>query len=606
MRSSLLLTLLLAAAASTIPAQATDSCAPSPAVQAALDQLPIRSPAETEWEFRQKDRAAFQELLTRFPSDLFVQRKYIQSMYRRTDKDQVIGEYKARHEQSPDDPKLAYLYGMALVGRRSAEAIKLYNAALSKSPGFPWPHLGLAGIYGSPVFQNNDEKLSHVKEFLMACPEALDGYEQLPSVDDKSMLTAYAPKLRVLLQARTDQDGIRGYTTLWAIEFKAHALPEYDALRKQVAEDLKRIRALNLENKRQWYTTLEEGYKLANDQKQSDWALEQRQRRLPYSWEQADMSKWHKDHKRPQTDEAADKKRAYYAELLKQTDLWLKERPKMPGIWGSRLTAMEHLEDTPAAEVEATADEYFKLLTSDAGPDGPGSYDYFTIARVLARKHLQPEKVVELATKGLAKVTEESAEPLYDTYATKEVLQDFTFYQSLDLLTGSGYQADGYIQLKQAEKAKITLARMEDELQASKRLAGDKAEFKKEYTIRLASWWALMARSAELEGHDQDAMAYYEDALLSRLEAQQTPETGVKDEVAENARRLWTKLGGTNDGWQLWYGRRADSLATVAGLTWEDANQPLPTFDLTDIKGKTWTLASLKGKVTFLNFWASW
>ena len=43
-------------------------------------------------------------------------------------------------------------------------------------------------------------------------------------------------------------------------------------VRKQIGEDLQRIRALKREDPRQWYYTLEEGYKLAKDQKQADWA----------------------------------------------------------------------------------------------------------------------------------------------------------------------------------------------------------------------------------------------------------------------------------------------------------------------------------------------
>jgi cytochrome oxidase Cu insertion factor (SCO1/SenC/PrrC family) len=41
-------------------------------------------------------------------------------------------------------------------------------------------------------------------------------------------------------------------------------------------------------------------------------------------------------------------------------------------------------------------------------------------------------------------------------------------------------------------------------------------------------------------------------------------------------------------------------------LRWDDANQPLAPFELVDLNGKTWSVESLKGKVTFLNFWASW
>ena len=499
----------------------------------------------------------------------------------------------------------AYLYAVTLEGRQSAGAIKILNATLAKSPRFPWPHLSLAELYGTPVFLNKDERAGQAKAFLAACPESLDGYRGLAALDDKDFLAQSAAKLRALLRTRTDMDAIRAYATLWAIEFKAHPMSEYDGLRKQTAEDLKRLRALNLDEKRGWYYTLEQGYKLVNDQKQADWAADERMGRWQ-PWAPASAGKWWKDHPRPATDMAADKKRSYYAALLKQTDLWFKESPKAADVWGVRLEAMEHLDDIPAADVEAVAGADLKYVTAQAGPDGPGSYEYFTIARVLSMKHLQPERVLELAEKGLAKAKTENSEPFYDTYATKDNLQESRFYQSLDPLTGSGLEAESYIQLKQPDKARLVLVRMEDELQATDALAGDKPDFKKEHMGRMASWWGLMARTAELQGHEQDAMAFYEHALLLRLAAEQLPETGMPDEVAENARRLWTKLGGTKDAWQIWYGSPADKLASRAVLTWEDANQPLPAFELADLKGQTWTLASLKGKTTFLNFWATW
>ncbi len=36
------------------------------------------------------------------------------------------------------------------------------------------------------------------------------------------------------------------------------------------------------------------------------------------------------------------------------------------------------------------------------------------------------------------------------------------------------------------------------------------------------------------------------------------------------------------------------------------ATRPTPALDLTDLGGKTWSLASLKGRPVLLNFWASW
>ena len=36
------------------------------------------------------------------------------------------------------------------------------------------------------------------------------------------------------------------------------------------------------------------------------------------------------------------------------------------------------------------------------------------------------------------------------------------------------------------------------------------------------------------------------------------------------------------------------------------AGRPAPALDLTDLDGKVWTLAALKGRPVLLNFWASW
>ncbi len=601
MRASELLVLLLAASPGIVQAQ----CTPSPAVQTALNDLPLATRVmRSTWQKYEEDLRA---LRARFPQDLFVQRKFIQGSRRKFGNDRVLPEYKALHDQHPDDPVSAYLYGLALEGRQSQESIKLFEDALAKSAGFPWPHLGLAEVYSTPVFRNNQERLKHLHAFLTACPDALEGYSYLTDNDDKAVLASYAAKLRALLLPRTDDPAIGAYPTLWSLEFKAHPPSEYEGVRNQIAGDLQRIRALNREDRRQWYYTLEEGYQLAKDQTQADWAHDERQRRLPEAWELYSMSKWYKDHPHPNPDDSAAKKRAYYADLLKESDQWLQQRSGITRIWDARLEAMEYLDDVSAADVLTAVHTDLKLALLDVGREWLLPSDYFLAARVLSRKHLEPRLLVELAQKVSAMMQERSGQPLnFDGQATKENQQVGEFYRWVDAVTASQYEAAGHIDLKQPTQARLVLTRMEDQLQTLKAAAGDQPDFKKELTTHQAAWWALLARTAELEGHDQDAMAFYEHSLLSRFEAQQTPETGLQDEVADHARRMWAKLGGANEGWQLWYASEANVLATQATLTWQDANEPLPAFALTDLKGKTWTQASLKGKTTFLNFWASW
>jgi hypothetical protein len=492
------------------------------------------------------------------------------------------------------------------VGRQSPEAIKLFTDALKQDPNFAPPHLQLVSIYSSPVFIDKEQRIAHLKAYLEVCPSSFDGYESLTRVDDKDLQSTYAAKLRPLIANRTDPGAVGAYTTLWSLEFKLHPPSEYEPLRKQVGQDLERIRQLKLEDKRQWYAALGEGYKLVNDQKESDLVADREAARFPTPWSTPAMSKWRKDHHYPGDDAPPDKKRAYYSDLLQQTAQWVKERPNTTYIWMERLDAMEHLEDVPSADVLAAVDQAVKVMMSNAGPEGPGSNDYGNIAEVLSKKHLEPERVVEMAQKGLAKFEIESKEPYYDLYATKDNLEDNKFYQAYSRLQGMGFETDGYLQLKQPDKAQLLLEQMDERLADLKALAGDKQDRKRSYGEQLSAYWGLMAREAELRGRKLDAMAFYENALLARLDAQHKPETGIKDELADNAHELWASLGGSDEGWKLWYGRRADALANQATLSWEDANQPLATFELADLSGKTWNMASLKGKTTFLNFWASW
>jgi predicted Zn-dependent protease len=89
-------------------------------------------------QYEEEKVSAIRTLLTQHPDDLFVQRAYIQAMSEPSDRDRVIEEYKTRYEHAPGSPQLSYLYGLALFGRRTPDAIKLFDGAPSRRcPTFP-------------------------------------------------------------------------------------------------------------------------------------------------------------------------------------------------------------------------------------------------------------------------------------------------------------------------------------------------------------------------------------------------------------------------------------------------------------------------------------
>ena len=584
-----------------------DACIPSADVKAALDAFPEQTRAQTEWDVLQQQLATIQQLRRQFPGNVFVERRHMFIMLGKREREKIIEESEAKFKANPDSPLLAYLYGFSLLGRRSAESEKLFENALQRDPKFPWPHLQLEWIYSSPVFRDKRKSDAHLRAFLNECPEAFEGYEQLSrSATGKELIQESAGRLRSVLERRTDADAIAAYQTLWALEFEAAPTPEYAPLREKVKQDIARIRALHLENKRHWYDALEQGYKLSNDLKNAEWAKDERETRYPTAWAPASLGKWWEDHPSPGDDAPVETRRAYNKELLAQASKWIRDYPNATFIWGMRLDALTELDGMTPEEIEKAADQFIDVAQKNAGPIGPGSSEYFRVARALSKEHLQPERVVDMARRGLEASEAEEKDQFYDLFSDGERATEFRFYNLSERLAAIGYMAKAQLALERAGEAEITLSRMDERLQDLKSLAGDKNDRKESSLKQVSVYWECMARLAQLQHRNVDAMGFYENALLARLEARQKPIPGEKDELAEDAKHLWSTLGGTNEGWMTWYGRRANELAQSVSLRWENANEPLPDFQLADLNGKIWTQESLKGKVTFLNFWASW
>jgi hypothetical protein len=603
----LALTLFASGISSQARAQQWDDCSPSSDVKSAVDLLPKQTPDQTEWGFHQKELEAIQALRRQHPDDVFVERRYINAMRDRTERPKVIEEYKAKFMAKPHSALASYLYGLALLGRESSESVKLLDGALEKDPKFPWPHISLFLIYSSPMFRDKSKADVHLKAFLDGCPASFEGYEGLSRADEnKEMISKSAARLRALLERRDDADAIAAYQTLWALEFRATPTSEYEALRERTARDVMRIRALNLLQKREWYDSLEDGYKLAKDQKSATWAKDEREIHDPSPWAPASLDKWFEDHHFPSDDASEETKLAYNKELLAQTNRWIRERPNATFIWGMRLDALTQLKGVSPAEIETAADQLFHVANKNAGSRGPNSGDYFRLARALSKKHLQPGRVLEMAQKGLELAEIEDKDRFDDLYTDKERAAELRYYNAYGKVDALAYVAGAYIELKQPDKAQITLSRMDERLLDLKSLAGEKSDRKEPYLEQVSVYWGHMGRLAELRQRKLDAMGFFENALLTRLDAKQKLVSGEKDELADDARKLWADLGGTEDGWTMWYGRRANELRRLATLRWEDANEPLAAFELADLSGKGWNVESLKGKVTFLNFWASW
>jgi hypothetical protein len=111
---------------------------------------------------------------------------------------------------------------------------------------------------------------------------------------------------------------------------------------------------------------------------------------------------------------------------------------------------------------------------------------------------------------------------------------------------------------------------------------------------------------AEEENRLVDALAFYQQIVVNPWSLQ---EYGGRWHDKANA--IWRKLGGTNEGWQVWSQLRdTGGLMTLPrGMPmqpWIAMNRPLPEMDVADANGRKWTLPDLRGKRVFVFLWATW
>jgi thiol-disulfide isomerase/thioredoxin len=122
-----------------------------------------------------------------------------------------------------------------------------------------------------------------------------------------------------------------------------------------------------------------------------------------------------------------------------------------------------------------------------------------------------------------------------------------------------------------------------------------------------SGYWLRRARLAAIEGQQQDALGFYQLALRTRPKPPSYERGKLQDNLSDEAHVLWTKLGGTEVAWTAWSqpATPADA-AKFDEARWEKPSKTLPTFELADLSGKTWSVQSLNGKVVLINLWATW
>jgi thiol-disulfide isomerase/thioredoxin len=555
---------------------------------------------------RERQIAMLQELLKKYPGDFHIQRRYQDA--RRAgllvDWKPLLADYREQMEKNPRDPVAIYLYSRLLVGRNTKEAIELSNKVTELAPDFPWVQLQLAEIYDYPIFKDTNKSMDNLKQWMSKCPKNLDALRLIARTGNKNLMTSVAQNLRSRLESSTAVEDLAHWDQLWTLEFKLKPVPEHAQLRKQIADDLTTLRSGDL-NSQERLDALRAGYKQIGDKTGTRFVEDEIVRLKPKTIAARGIiqSRFYEEHPYPKPEEPEAKKQAYYQSMLQMTSQWLKQWPDDEYSVSGRLRALMQLEGSSNEDVETTYNTYARVHDRSASYSFPPLEN--TVARFYLKRGFHLDAVPPMLEKGLEEIEHfESLRTASDVLPRNEEAEGANLkYVRMDTWP---MMAEAYARLKQPDRAREVLAKLADIVKPKEPSKNETQ--RKRYTYGQSVYWRAAGKVAEVEQRKLDALMAYQTALLFEGKPSK-PTAGKDDELSDSTQRLWKELGGTDQGWTAYLARNEVSkskLETAEVASWETKNTLLNTFELTDLQGKNWSLADLKGKVAFINLWATW
>lgn len=605
MRSSLRATCLLTAAfsCSSLLSIAQSSlplpgCEAAPEVRKIMEEK-LDSDLLDKMKFTQRmayQRQVLEDLMARYPRELKPVQSYSNLMSQNAPEEfaTIRERWVQAAKDHPDDPLALVIAGKALIGRDTPQAISLLDAARTKAPDFPWPDLYLASIYATGKRMDAAKTKEGLEAFFAVCPSSLDSTAQWLLNKDQPFQPKVAAALRTRLASETDPKRLRSYATLWGLEFRTHPPKEHDALRAQVALDLKRLESLNPHGDASFQSFLITGYKQSGASKETVTAVEDRLiQGFPHSNEAYDIAydRWDKAHPKPedQTDTAAWTK--WHEEYEAALKGWIHDYPD--NTYLQRYDWFYTIQDDDGLSEKDGLFAMDAFLQSVRDYDGPRSYDsyYPNAAEFLVQNKWHADRAIDLVQQAQAILAKNRAADADKDNLTSDALKDrdeqnIEWDQYLDGLILKAVLAGGPSEQALKLKAVIEAPALTD-----KKLQSD--------------YWLNRARLEEIQKHAQDALAYYQLALETRTEAPKAFRGKLHDDLTDEARALWKQQGGTETAWALWSKPPGGADQTAEG-SWEKATKQIPDFELSDMSGKTWKLKDLAGKTLLINLWATW
>lgn len=443
---------------------------------------------------------------------------------------------------------------------------------------------------GHPV----QEVPESLRDFARRCPDrAAELLRFQKVVPDEDFWRPRLPRLREALAAQSPELQTEGYPHLWKLEFRLTPPNGHAELRQRVLEDLGRLRGHRLTDSASWWSARKEGLEIVGDSEAVARLTEEAGEVAPcLSWTIDSRTRpWVSKVFTPTADPED------VREVWRLTERWVRQCPEELRYSSLRASTAAKLPEVTDPQIRAEIDRHLAVWNARdrSSRDNP---PWALAARLLVDRALDPERAVELARQAVDDVLAEPRMPEEADLLPARVRRQlhltscsdaWTLLARAHMVTGNREAAERAI--TEAERALAELRTLEEDQQELDQVAL--------YPLAQAAMLKALGKQSEKLGHLADAFAFYH-----RTAALQ-PDDG---DAGEHAARLWQELGGTE------WGRKALAAASVAdgpkvaeGATgWSPRDRPFPDFELSDLRGHTWTREDLAGKTVLVNVWATW
>jgi thiol-disulfide isomerase/thioredoxin len=546
-----------------------------------------RIPAAERTEYR---RGLVTRGIAEHPEDAFYHRQY-RTFVERLDEAGIpamVEKYRKLMEEHPEDSLYLYLYGTALIDRKTDEAVKLLERAIAADAKNPWPHTGLVEIYAYGRFADKAKAADAVARYWELCPGSLDSMalDQTSRARPETM-KSIAAGVRARLEPQTEINLMQAYTTLWTLELRTVPPSKQDGLKKTIAKDLEKLRGLPDPNRQTWNQMLLNGYKSIGDEAGVRAEEDEMLRRWPNSLGtlQIAQRRFEDGHPAPKADAPKAEKDKYAATQYAFAEEMLKRWPGNASLLFTRFNSVAALADPSPEQLRAGIQSFLQHVWERHDMSGFPPFE-FRAADAYVEHGVTLEAVPDLVAKGIEALKRQYAEYEKGDSTTAQDIEDNRKGLDWWRVEGARILIDLYAKQKQPAKGAAALAEL--------RTHEPKEGFGGAYYLQAG-------RVADLTGAKADAVVYYQTALDKWVRRMKP-----KEEIAASIDRLWKELGGSEEARKLLASARPAAASVAQDSGWNKPEAPLPPFELEDTGGKTWSVKALEGKTLLVNVWATW